>query len=351
MPIETKGLWFADEDTNLRDFSGAEPPKKLMFSLTGKCNLRCGHCARGVLQVAASETPVELVDHVIRTILPSVRSVRLGGTDLGEQLTSRNFNRFLQAVIDTPPKHLEIVSNLTVLDTERADLIARACTDFGVSLEGIGPAFERVRHFPWARIESHLRMLEESRKRHAASPLSVFCLVTCFHDNLRDLEAILDLEALGVRRYEFRLFRATLPVQSAQMLEHHQGQANEVFARLRECASARGLQVQTPQPFEIGPLVPLPVPEPPAPQPANASWICHFPFETVSLYSDGRVSPCCEDLYLGQVDRAAPDLLAVFRSEAWRELRESLATGRPAGRCVDCELRKSRQATVEQAGA
>lgn len=132
MPIETKGLWFADEDTNLRDFSGAEPPKKLMFSLTGKCNLRCGHCARGVLQVAASETPVELVDHVIRTILPSVRSVRLGGTDLGEQLTSRNFNRFLQAVIDTPPKHLEIVSNLTVLDTERADLIARACTDFGV---------------------------------------------------------------------------------------------------------------------------------------------------------------------------------------------------------------------------
>jgi MoaA/NifB/PqqE/SkfB family radical SAM enzyme len=302
--------------------------------------------------VAANETPVELVDHVIRAILPGVRSVRLGGTDLGEQLTSRNFNRFLQAVIDTPPKHLEIVSNLTVLDAVRADLIARACDDFGVSLEGVGAAFERVRHFPWSRIESHLKMLEEARARLPESRLKVFCLVTCFYDNLRDLEAILDLDALGVRRFDFRLYRATVPAQSAQMLEHHQGEANEVFARIREVAARRGLQVYTPQPFEIGPLVPLAAPAPaPAASPGGKRvWTCHFPFETVSLYSDGRVSPCCEDLYLGQVDRAAPDLLAVFRSGAWRELRESLAAGRPTGRCVDCELRRSRQAELDQAG-
>lgn len=343
--MATRGLWFPDEDTNLEDFSGAVPPKKLMFSLTGKCNLRCGHCARGVLDVAANETPIELVDHVIREILPGVRAVRLGGTDLGEQLTSRNFNRFLQAVIDTPPKHLEIVSNLTVLDATRADLIARACTELGVSLEGVGAAFERVRHFPWARIESHLKMLEDARGRHPESPLTVFALVTCFYDNLHDLEAILDLEAVGVRRFDFRLYRATIPSQSSQMLEHHRGEANEVFSRLRRVAAERGLQAYTPPLFDIAPLVPSPAsaPERPASRNGGGRWVCHFPFETVSLYSDGRVSPCCEELYLGQVDPAAPDLVGIFRSEPWRNLRQELATGQITGRCIDCELRKSRQ--------
>ena len=44
---DTRGLWKADADTDLQDFSGRVPPKKLMFSLNGKCNLRCDHCARG----------------------------------------------------------------------------------------------------------------------------------------------------------------------------------------------------------------------------------------------------------------------------------------------------------------
>ena len=43
----------ADDDTDLRDLSGRIPPKKLMFSLNGKCNLRCDHCPRGVYDLRA----------------------------------------------------------------------------------------------------------------------------------------------------------------------------------------------------------------------------------------------------------------------------------------------------------
>ena len=349
-PPTTRGLWYADDDTDLGDASGGQPPKKFLFSLTGKCNLRCDHCPRGVLEVAAHETPVELVEHVIRDILPAVRSIRLGGTDLGEQLTSRHFNRFLEAVLATPPKHLELVSNLTVLDAARADLIVRACSELGVSLEGVGPAFERVRHFPWSKIERHLEMLAEARARHPESRLEIFALVTCFHDNLHELESILDLADRGVRRFEFRLFRPTLPEQASQALEHHRGEANAVFARLRARAAARGLQVALPPSFPIAPLVPpANPPQADASREATARWVCHFPFEAMSLYSDGRVSPCCEEIYLGQVDPRAPDLLSIFRSAPWRELRESLLEGRPSGRCVDCELRRSRQAELELA--
>lgn len=341
----TRGLWYPDGDTDLDDVSGLQSPKKFLFSLTGKCNLRCDHCPRGVFDVVAHETPVELIDHVINDILPAVRSIRIGGTDLGEQLTSRHFNRFLEAIIATQPKHLEIVSNLTVLDEPRADLIARACDDFGLSIEGIGPAFERVRHFPWARIDRHLDLLSEARSRHPESRLEVFCLVTCFHDNLHDLEATLELADRGVRRFDFRLFRPNVPEQASQALEHHRLEANRVFARIRDVAEGRGIRVSVPPPFPIAPLVPPTKAQ--APASPDKHWVCHFPFEAMSLYSDGRVSPCCEEIYLGQVDRQAPDLLKIFRSEPWRELRTSLATGKFTGRCVDCELRKSRQAELD----
>ena len=60
----TRGLWSADDDTDLRDLSGRIPPKKLMFSLNGKCNLRCDHCPRGVYDVRAEQTPVKVIDYV-----------------------------------------------------------------------------------------------------------------------------------------------------------------------------------------------------------------------------------------------------------------------------------------------
>ena len=95
---DTRGLWYADADTDLQDFSGRVPPKKLMFSLNGKCNLRCDHCARGVYDRPAQQSPVQLIDYVMEHVLPHVRCVRLGGTDQGEQLTSPHFNRFLRRV-------------------------------------------------------------------------------------------------------------------------------------------------------------------------------------------------------------------------------------------------------------
>jgi hypothetical protein len=80
---DTRGFWYADADTDLQDFSGRVPPKKLMFSLNGKCNLRCDHCARGVYDLLAQQSPVQLIDYVMEHLLPHVRCVRLGGTDQG----------------------------------------------------------------------------------------------------------------------------------------------------------------------------------------------------------------------------------------------------------------------------
>ena len=97
----------------------------------------------------------------------------------GEQLTSPHFNRFVRRVHELGSIHLEVISNLTLMDEERAELIALACNEFVFSLEGIGAAFERVRHFPWNKVERHLEMLVAARRRLAGSKLKIFPLVTC----------------------------------------------------------------------------------------------------------------------------------------------------------------------------
>ena len=243
---ETRGLWNADADTDLQDFSGRVPPKKLMFSLNGKCNLRCDHCARGVYDLLAQQSPVQLIDYVMEHVLPHVRCVRLGGTDQGEQLTSPHFDRFVRRVHELGSIRLEVISNLTLMDEERAELIALACNEFVFSLEGIGPAFERVRHFPWNKVERHLEMLVAARRRLAGSKLKIFPLVTCFYDNLDDLLAILDLVDKGVDCVQYRLFNPVTREQTSQSLVHHAAAANRVFDQIRGAAARRGISVVLP---------------------------------------------------------------------------------------------------------
>ena len=243
---QTNGLWFADTDTDLQDISGRVPPKKLMFSLNGKCNLRCDHCARGVFDMPAQQTPVQLIDYVMEHLLPHVRCVRLGGTDVGEQLTSPHFNRFLRRVHELGSIHLEVISNLTLMDDERAELIALACNEFAISLEGIGVAFERVRHFPWHKVEQNLKMLVAARRRLPESKLKIHPEVTCFYDNLGELLSILDLVDQGVDYVHYRLFNPLTSDQASQSLVHHAGAANRVFDQIRDEAARRGIRAGLP---------------------------------------------------------------------------------------------------------
>ena len=408
---DTRGLWYADADTDLQDFSGRVPPKKLMFSLNGKCNLRCDHCARGVYDLLAQQSPVQLIDYVMEHVLPHVRCVRLGGTDQGEQLTSPHFNRFLRRVHELGSIHLEVISNLTLMDEERAELIALACNEFVFSLEGIGAAFERVRHFPWNKVERHLEMLVAARRRLAGSKLKIFPLVTCFYDNLDDLPAILDLVDKGVDHVQYRLFNPVTGEQTSQSLVHHAAAANRVFDQIRGEAARRGICVQLPPNLDetrtaLVEVIPLNATtwrskssrrtwnrrlmaigravgrwrragktlletievktglsaksdEPELrcdeesisagsgaelrPQRANsASWVCHFPFETVSVLSNGELGTCCEGIRLGQLNLERPNLDEAWTGPDFRHLRKSLAVGRWSGLCATCDFRRDR---------
>lgn len=361
--MDTKGVWEPDPDTDFRDFAGRRPPKKLMFTLTGKCNLRCQHCFRGIASVAASQTPLPLVDYVLDQIVPHVRSIRLGGTDLGEQLTSRHALYFLERIRQQPGKHLEIISNLTVMDERIAGLLAETCDELRFSLEGVGPAFERVRGFSWDTIEHNLEMLVAARRRNDRSRLQIIALVTCFHDNLHELVPILDLVDRGVDRIEYRLFIPNAPVQESQSLDYHRAEANEVFRRLRAETDRRGIQARVPADLEVVPLaatVRQPAreltlttdgsPEASGVARGASKWVCPFPFETVSMLSDGQVGTCCKDIRFGTLDPNRPRLDAAWRSRPWQALRRSVAARRWEGHCRTCDYRLERDPCGQSVG-
>jgi MoaA/NifB/PqqE/SkfB family radical SAM enzyme len=342
-------IWYGEPETDYRDFSGAKPPSKLMFTLTGKCNLRCAHCARGVLDIPSHETSPALVNYVIDNLLPNLQAVRLGGTDLGEQLIARQFEPFLEAVARHPQVDLEIISNLSVVTERKAELIAQSCRHFGISIEGTGEFFEANRGFPWPRLVENVRTLQRARARTPDSPLKIFALVTCYYDNLAELPRILDLHREGVDLFRFRLFRPTDPTQDHQALEAHRSLANAAFARLRERAAELGAAAEVPPDFPLVSMVEMSarargaLKNPVAAPAPRAPFVCHFPFETASIFSDGMVSPCCESLFLGTLDREKPDLVSLFRSDNWVELRRQVAERDFRGPCVNCEFRRSRE--------
>jgi len=79
------------------------------------------------------------------------------------------------------------------------------------------------------------------------------------------------------------------------------------------------------------------------PQRANsASWVCHFPFETVSVLSNGELGTCCEGIRLGQLNLERPNLDEAWTGPDWRHLRKSLAVGRWSGLCATCDFRRDR---------
>ena len=344
-------VWEAEADTDLTDFSGRQAPKKLMFTLTGKCNLRCWHCVRGVFDIAAEQTPKEVVSYVVELLLPVVRAVRLGGTDLGEQLTAKHFNYFLEQILDYPDLAVEIITNLTLMDEEKAELMARACTHVFLSLEGVGEAFERNRHFPWQTVEENLRQLSAARDRIPESGMKISAFVTCFRDNLDDLLPILDLVDLGVDHFKFHPFYPNVEEQDSQSLRHYPRETRDTFARILAVASERGLEVGVPpslaKPGHFAAKLEAEegsggaVLQDDGSQ--RAPWICPFPFETVSILSDGQVRTCCEDITFGNLGAEQSESVEMlWHGNEWRELRRSVATGEWSGACVDCGFRQTK---------
>lgn len=291
--------------------------------------------------------PDPLLEYVVKSLLPNLTAVQLGGLDLGEQLTSPRFDWFLEQLIPFPDINLEITTNLTILTLERAHLIAKTCDVLYVSLEGVGSDYERIRHSSWELFARNLELIDTVRRQTFGSRMRIHALVTCFSGNLDSLFPILDLEAFGVNEFRFRRFIPVFERQDDQYLGRHMTSSNRVFDQIAEIAASRGLVVGVPPKFQIQSLTGSNQVGHESLDPARESdryhnqqtRPCQFPFNAISIRANGQVGPCCRDIDLGCLDLANPEVMSIWSGHLWRSLRESFVSGELWDVCRTCETR------------
>ena len=119
-----KSILVAEKETRLSDYEPCYFPKKMIMSLTSRCNLRCAHCMRSrCADMGDSAMTREMVDHVVRTFFPKITCMQLGGIDFGEQMLSPHFGYFLSKVQEYGVG-LDLVTNGTLIRKDNAGALA-----------------------------------------------------------------------------------------------------------------------------------------------------------------------------------------------------------------------------------
>ncbi len=350
----TNGIWIADEDSlpHLSTPEVSRPPIKLLLSLVGRCNLRCFHCLGTSDElVKASQDPRsasrELVDFVVDRVMPDVRAIRLGGIGLTEQLTSRSFDYFMERItpLATRLGSFELITNLSLMTADRADLLAASLTDVQVSLEGIGDNFTRLRGFPWSRLVKHLQMLREARLRNPVSRIKITLLMCAMSDMLDDLLRFDVFTELGVDSVILRELNPLAEHHEPHVLSREPERARAFVREFRRRADEAKIEAtitiadryDSAPPATQGLAIVGQPDRPRRPEPRS----CTLPFEVLSVIHTGQFGVCC---YI--TDLAAPpgrlsdlSIMEVWNSPRFVALRRAVNSPAPPPTCLACEVK------------
>jgi len=338
-------------------------PEKVIFSLTSKCNLRCWHCFRSLKDSESHEAAKELIDYVNHKILPHSRYLRIGGNGTGEPLLSGNFGYFLKTLNRDNLKQVSLISNFTLLDEESARFIIEKVDHVGISIEGTGEDYSRIRGFPWERLMNNIRLLHSLRREKKNRKPVIELVVCAMLSNLDNLMSVFDLKKIGVDSVCFREFypyeeskaRECLredPVKTISYSKKFIKKSKEVnmpvsitfYDKYLKLAGGYSRANNSVSKFKNHCAEYL-----------KKIWFkhkqrffsssrnmgkCRFPWECISVLSDGRISCCCSDLGLGRIGTYKEDVRDIFNNRNFISLRESMNKGEYRPVCHGCEFNK-----------
>jgi len=339
-------------------------PEKVIFSLTSKCNLNCWHCFRSLKDSESHEAAKELIDYVNRKILPHSRYLRIGGNGTGEPLLSGNFKYFLKTLNRDDLKEVSLISNFTLLDEESAGLIIEKVDHVGISIEGTGENYSRIRGFSWEKLINNIKLLSHLRKEKKSRKPVIELMVCAMLSNLDNLMGVFDLKKIGIDSACFREFypyeeskareclredpvktmsysikfmkrskEMNMPVFIAfydkylRLAGGHSWANNSVSEFKKHCAEYLE-KIRFKRSFFSS---------------SRNLGKCCFPWECISVLSDGRISCCCSDLGLGRIDTYKEDVQDIFNNRNFISLRESMNRGEYRPVCHGCEFNKKEQ--------
>lgn len=315
-------------------------PRNAWLALTGRCNLRCLHCPRGLERETgrkASDLPEELFGKLERELFPFMERCVLGGNNLGEPLMAERFDEFLERMARFGMR-LEFISNATLLNPERGEKMVESQAVFLISVEGVGDTYERIRGKPWAQVLKAIKALDQERKAHGPRNKTLIILgMTAFRDNIEQLRGLVELKSLGVDELMVHHLSPCREEHRYQSLVYDRSLGNEIFDQARSRAEELGLKLHLPENFPLKALDELA---------GDSSWsgqkasfkACSLPWQSVSIDEEGRVMPCCaSQMLMGDLKGAS--FMEVWNSSRYQRLRATVNSEKPLEDCRSCPLR------------
>lgn len=318
-------------------------PQFVQIEPVGQCNLRCRMCP---IQFREDGTPLHppafmAYEHFTSLLaqFPGLRELHLQG--MGEPLMHP---RFFDMVRHAAARGIEVStnSNLTLLSERRA----QECVESGlrrihVSLDGASaPTYEAIRVN--AKFDRVVRNIGRLVRARGDNPLPQIVLVAVvMRRNLEEIPALvalaadLGVDALSVQHLCHDFGEDALPekyrpmrafVDAETLLNDDPVRVRRCFARAREVASARGLELR------------LPNLEACEPRPGGR---CDWPWRGAYISYAGDAMPCCmvstpDRINFGNMARSGVE--AVWNNADYQAFRQRLASDVPPEVCASCAV-------------
>jgi len=321
-------------------------PRYAWLSFTGRCNLFCAHCSSRVWgrnALDAEDMPLGLFERIEKEVFPHLQVCRIGGNNNGEQLLSRDWDRFMERMMRYPFT-LHLITNGTRLERRRIKtLVERECI-LDISIEGATEkTYRRVRGVGFDSLIEKIKTIHEERTSQKKRCEMRFAF-TAFHDNITELPALVKLARdLKVDRIDVFHFVPNHKEQRYQSLLFHRSLSNRCFAEAKSLADAFGITMKLPPMFPTGDITRVD-----GTGDGAYPWMrskCQHPRTTISINERGDVTPCClSNTVMGNLGKQS--LAEIWESRIYGNLRRRVNSRDPWIECRHCLLRGGKFTSV-----
>ncbi|HPQ68106.1 MAG TPA: radical SAM protein [bacterium] len=185
-----------------------KPPRRALWEITWKCDLRCEHClVEGGTAAHDELSPVEALDLVDQLADLGVAAVSLTG---GEPFLRRDW-RAIAEHVRRRGMALRFSANGHLLDDETVrTLVEIGAESFSVSIDGLSATHDRLRHGPPGDTRSSFALVVAALDRLRATPMLATVRTTITKQNIDELPALHGvLKEHGVQRWVLQLAHRT----------------------------------------------------------------------------------------------------------------------------------------------
>jgi len=331
-----ENFWNIGENSgnDIRNPKLTQVPQRLMFDLYGGCNLRCWHCPRAAAHLGGQDSCRELVDYVLYEVIPHVRYLRIGGNEFGENLLSKHFNYFLSNLDKTHLKEVRMVTNLTHLDEDKAKLIAEKLDIIDVSLEGTGESYTKIRGYAWEKFLKNFELLVKAKRSNSKSNLKIYLNTCAFLGNLEILLGLFDLKGLDISQINFLELHPRDNTVIHECLWKDPSKTNVYIKKFEQRSRETGIAVwmEFKDKYSIGNRIKRALKL----QPLR---VCHYPWDCISITSEGNVSVCCMLFRIDKVKQYDRQILDILNSAPFQEFRAKVNSPTPNTECLTCQFK------------